>query len=101
MKVSANLDQIDLIDRAARAQQLLNDPLVKGAFEAVESGLVNAMKQSPLGDYDMHHNLTVSLQLLAQVERQFRNWIAEGNLEKARAKQSRLERIADWRKLIA
>jgi hypothetical protein len=95
------MDQIDRVDRAARAQQLLNDPLLKGAFEAVEAGLVAALKQSAVGDYDLHHNITLSLQLLGQIERQFRNWIAEGQLEESRAKQSRLERIADWRKLIA
>jgi hypothetical protein len=95
------MDEIDRIDRAARSQQLLSDPLFSGAIKAVEDHLVASLKQSAIGDYDTHHNLTLSLQLLGSIERQLRNWIADGEIEKTKAKQQEAFNIKDWRKLIA
>lgn len=78
---------IDPRVRAERAKQILDDELIKEAFRAVEAGLVNALKTSPIGDVDTHHTIALSLQLLGNVERQFRTWISDGQLETARDKQ--------------
>lgn len=78
---------IDPRVRAERAKQILDDELIKEAFRAVEAGLVSALKTSPIGDVDTHHTIALSLQLLGNVERQFRTWISDGQLETARDKQ--------------
>lgn len=83
----------DETERALQAERLLNDPLVKDAFREVENGLVAALKHSPVGDVDTHHNLALSLQLLANVERQFRNWIATGQLEVQRERDRKRFRM--------
>lgn len=71
----------DAINRAKHAERLLSEPLIQEAFSAVESSLVDAMRRAAVGDVDTHHNLVLSLQLLGQVERQFKNWISDGKLE--------------------
>lgn len=81
-------------ERALQAERLLADPLFKGAVAAVEQKLVDAIKQSPVGDVDTHHNLALSLQLLGQIDRQLRNWVADGQLEQARKRP-----ITEWLKL--
>jgi hypothetical protein len=72
-------------ERALSAERLLSEPLIKEAFRAVEQRLVDVLKGSPIGDVDTHHNIALSLQLLGQIERQFRNWVAEGQLEQSRS----------------
>lgn len=80
-------NQFDAINRASHAERLLAEPLIKEAFRAVESGLVDALKRSEIGDESTHHNLAISLQLLSNVERQFNNWIRDGQLEAVKEKQ--------------
>jgi hypothetical protein len=73
--------------RAERAKQILDDPLVKEAFESVEAAIILAMKRSEVGDTSTHHNLTLSLQLLEQVHRQFTKWIIDGKVESFKSTQ--------------
>ncbi len=68
------------IRRGNEAARLLNEPLLKGAFSAVESGLVDAMKRVPLGDRDTQHELVLSLQLLNRLQAHMKQHMETGKL---------------------
>jgi hypothetical protein len=62
------MTQDEEIRRGQEAGRLLNDPMLKGAFDSVEKGLVDAMRRVAMGDKDTQHELVLSLQLLARVK---------------------------------
>lgn len=57
----------DEIRRGEEAQRLLDEPLLKEAFSAVESTLIDAIKRVDVGAKDAQRDLIVSLQLLNKV----------------------------------
>jgi hypothetical protein len=59
----------DEIARGHDAERLLNDPMLKEAFSKVETGIVDGLKQTPIGDRDTQHELTLCLQLLGRVKK--------------------------------
>lgn len=59
----------DQIDRAARAQTILDDPLVKEAFEAIERRVFDAWKGSSNDEGEHRENMY----LLLRVQREFRH----------------------------
>ena len=69
------------IRKAEEAKRLLNEPLIKAAFEGVENGLISAMKVSILGDEKTHHELVLCLQLLGRVRGYFQEVIDTGRME--------------------
>ena len=60
---------------------MLDEPMVKDAFDGVEAGLIGAMKASAIGDQPTHHELVLSLQILGRVKRHFEDVILTGRME--------------------
>ncbi len=55
------------IRRGEEAQRLLDEPILKEAFTAVETALIDAIKRVDVGAHESQRDLIVSLQLLAKV----------------------------------
>jgi len=68
------------IARGEAAKQLLDNPLLKEAFESVRSGIVRAMENSPMGDEKTHNRLAIALQVLAQVKKAISIHIETGTM---------------------
>lgn len=79
------MESHEIVERANQAQRLLDDPTLVKAFEGVRQALLTKLEEVPLVDREVQHEITVSLQLLKQLKRQLATWIADGQLEKARA----------------
>ena len=71
---------LEEIRRGDDAKMLIENPLFKGAFEAVKDGLVHSMTQSAMGDEKTHNRLVIALQLLNQIERSLITHIETGKL---------------------
>ena len=67
--------------RAQRAQELLESPEFKQAFNAVRESLVQGIEQCPFNDERQRDLLMLGLQLLPQIQQQFEKVIQEGLLE--------------------
>lgn len=72
------------IRRAEEAKRLMNEPMLKQAFDGVEAGLVSAMKVSAFGDEKTHHELVLCMQLLGRVKHYFQEVIDTGRMEQMR-----------------
>lgn len=62
------------------ARQLLENPVLIGAFEAVRTGIVSGMTQSAMGDEKTHNRLVIALQLLNQIEKQLKDIVDTGKM---------------------
>jgi hypothetical protein len=92
-----NLDQE--IRRADEAQRLMDAPLMREAFEKLETGLIDAMKRVSMGDTKTQHELVLSLQILGRVKGHLTETMETGKLariqkETMAQKASRLFRAA-------
>lgn len=68
------------IRRADDAERLMNEPLLKEAFAAVEEALIAHLKRVAVGDSNAHRDLIVSLQLLSKVRGYMQSTIATGKM---------------------
>jgi len=66
--------------RGFEAERVLNEPLLKEAFEKVEARLIESMKLVPMGDTKTQHELVLSLQLLGNVKKQIEEVAQTGKL---------------------
>jgi hypothetical protein len=87
------------IRRGHEAERLMNEPLLKEAFERVEAGVVDAMKRCKLGDHNTQHELVLMLQLTNKVKSIVQEHIQTGKLAKleketlAQKVKNRLRRV--------
>ena len=56
------------IRRGEEAARLMDSPLLKEAFEKVETGLIDLMKRVEIGNTKTQHELILSLQLLGRIK---------------------------------
>lgn len=78
--------------RGFEAERVLNEPLLKEAFEQVEKGIVEAMKRVPMGDTKTQHELVLTLQLLGKVKGYIEEVVQTGKLARIQ-KQTMAQRI--------
>lgn len=71
---------LEEIKRGDDAKQLIENYLFKGAFKAVEDGIVQSMKQSAMGEEKTHNRFVIALQLLSQIERSLITHIETGRM---------------------
>jgi hypothetical protein len=71
------------INRADAAQRIMDDPLVKEAFQAIEDGIVDAWKVIPSRDVEAREHLHRLLQAKQKFENVFRIAVEEGAISKA------------------
>lgn len=70
------------IRRGEQARLLLENEIFKETFESVESGIINAWRNSPIRDHDGHHELRLMLKLLTDVRRNVETVMQTGKMAK-------------------
>ena len=55
-------------------------PLFKEAFSTLEAGVIDGLKRCRIGDRDTQHELTLTLQLIANLQEHFREVVETGKL---------------------
>jgi hypothetical protein len=86
------------IRRADDAERLLSEPLMKEAFDAVESTLIAHIKRVAVGDSDAQRDLIVSLQLLGKVRGYLQSVIDTGKMARLdEEKKSWVDRLRNRR----
>lgn len=81
------------IRRKESAERLLNDPLLKEAFDAVERGIVAKVKSESLDDGDALR-LATSLKLLGKVRAALLSYIGSGKLSLHLLREKQLKDMA-------
>lgn len=76
-----------VIDRAHKAAEVLNDPTLQKAFAGVREELVKRIEASAIGDASSHHSFAQQLQALREVQRQLARWVTDAEVERIRAEQ--------------
>ena len=74
------------LDRATRAEALLQNPLIKEAFEELEKEFVEAWKGSSIGDSQNREHIYQLLQALEALKGHFSKVLQDGKLAKERLK---------------
>jgi hypothetical protein len=74
-------------ERADRAKQLLNDPVLKGAFSDLRDKLVMQLEASVVSDVETQHEIALMLQLLKRIQSQLLSYQQEAAIDKHRDKQ--------------
>jgi hypothetical protein len=82
----------DPVRLGQEAQRLLNDPLLKRAFEGVRQKILDKLEETAIGDTATQHELTLCLQTIKQVKRHLESWVRDGQLE-----VDRVEKTSKWR----
>ena len=81
------------IRQGFEAQRLLENPLLAGAFSAIEAAILSRLKTCDVGARDMQRDLVVTLQIVQKVQDHLRTHITTGKLAEI-AKQESLARKA-------
>ena len=58
----------------------MNHPLLKEAFSALEAGVIDGLKRCKIGDRDTQHELTLTLQLIGNLQSHFHEIMETGKL---------------------
>ena len=74
------------MERAAKVEALLSDPLITEAFETLEQEFVAAWKQSAIADQAARENIYQLLQALEALKGHFVKVLEDGKLAKDRLK---------------
>ena len=86
---------MDMIQRGAEVEQLLNNPLLKSAFEGVRQKLIEKLEETAIGDIETQHEIALCLQTIKNVRRYMENWVRDGQLEAERATSQ-----SNWQKFM-
>jgi len=74
------MDQMAEVKRGEEAERLMNNPLLKEAFDKLRNGIMEAMATSAVADTGAHHNLVLALQTLMLIERNMREIMTTGKM---------------------
>lgn len=74
------------MERAAKVEALLSDPLITEAFETLEKEFVTAWKHSAIADQAARENIYQLLQALEALKGHFVKVLEDGKLAKDRLK---------------
>ena len=88
----------DQANRAARAKTILEDDLVKEAFEKIESGLLDVFKASAIDDDRSRRDTRIALGLLQNLREKLQQVMATG--EFAAKELLRIEKESKLRRVI-
>lgn len=88
------MELLDEIKRGEEAQRLMDHPIFKEAMQKVESGILDAMKESGLGDESTHNKLVISLQIMEQIKRHMKTTMETGKLARIQfEKENTLQKL--------
>lgn len=80
--------------RGARAEALLNDEIIKDAFDTVEKAIVDKWRDSPVGDREGQHELRLMLKAFLDVKKNIEEHVRTGKLATAQFnEENRLKRF--------
>ena len=68
------------MNRAAKAQALLNDPELTEAFESVRKSIIDRWEATPIRDKDGAHELKLMLKLLGDVRANIQSVVNTGKV---------------------
>jgi hypothetical protein len=74
-------------ERADRAKQLQNDPVLIAAFRDIREKLVSQLEVVMLSDVETQHEIALMLQLLKRLQSQLMLYQQDGAIEKHKEKQ--------------
>lgn len=74
------MNDIEEIKRGEEADRILKNPLFIDAFDDIRESIIKSMSQSAFGDAETHNRLVIAMQLLTQIEKQFKDHIATGKM---------------------
>jgi hypothetical protein len=77
----------DILDRAHKAQKLIDDPLLSEAFSAVRAAIYEGIEQTPIRDRDGLHEWRLMLKLLKDVKANLDEAVRSGQVVAFRTKQ--------------
>lgn len=87
------------LDRAARAQAILNNPTYQESFELVRQAIHEQWEATPVRDRDGAHELKLMLKLLGDVRANLDRAIADGKLAAHELEfRRRTAKLADFRR---
>ena len=78
--------------RGERAQAILEDPLVREAFAALEAECLAEWRHAPARDVEGRERLWLTLKLVERLQRHFESLVADGKLASERLAQLGRER---------
>jgi len=74
------MNNLEEIKRGEEADRILKNPLFIESFDNIRESIINSMSQSAFGDAETHNRLVIAMQLLSQIEKQFKDHIATGRM---------------------
>lgn len=84
------MERLDEVKRGEEAQRLMEHPLFKEAMENVETGILDAMKESGLGDEKAHNKLVIALQIVGQIKKHMKTTMETGKLARIQLEKETL-----------
>ncbi len=72
------------LERADKAKQLLNDPVIAEAFKDIREQIILRLEACPVSETETQHDLTITLQLLKQLKLQLSRYCDEIALDNAK-----------------
>lgn len=72
---------MNAVQRGIEANRVLQEPLLKAAFKGVREKLVESLEQCAIGDTNSQQSLTISLQILKNVQRYLEAAVRDGDYE--------------------
>lgn len=81
------------IKRGAEAEQVLNSHVYKEAFEQVEKSLLDALKNSALGDETTHNRIAICFQLLSRIDLALTTVMQTGKMAKIQVNETFTEKV--------
>ncbi len=86
------------IDRASKAERILNDPIFQEAFENTRQAIFQKIEQTPVRDDEGLKHLRLCLKLLSDVKANLTAVLNDGKVEEFRIEEEK--RLAKVRKLF-
>lgn len=81
------------LERAAKAKQLLDNPLFNEAFEMVRAGIVERWSQAPIRDKEGAHELKLMLKLLGDLRAAVSVAVNDGKVVQFNQKQRLMDKV--------
>ncbi len=87
------MTQDEEIRRGHEAERLLEEPLLKAAFAAVETAIIDALKTSKLIERDQDRELVMQLKAVALVRSQIFQYVQTGKMAAIDKQESLARRL--------
>jgi hypothetical protein len=75
------------LERSARAKELLENPVLKEAFAGIKTDIIAKLESIALEDFQLQHELTLTLQLLKQLRNRLDRFVDDGKIEQKKIEQ--------------